>query len=205
MCTAGRLVDHLKSTNGFDLHDLEFLVIDEADRVLENMQNDWFYHLENHIQANSNKILNLFTLEQHRPPQKLLFSATLSQDPEKLQMLSLFQPKLFTSVMENVETDENVHKINTFIGKYTTPMELEEKYIVTNRDLLPLVLYKFIKDQNLTKTLIFTNSIESVHRLTILLRSLFDNQLKIEEISSQLQAVDRTDLTGKFSSGQIDL
>jgi ATP-dependent RNA helicase DDX51/DBP6 len=33
------------------------------------------------------------------PPQKLLFSATLTQDPEKLQQLGLFQPKLFTSVV----------------------------------------------------------------------------------------------------------
>lgn len=32
------------------------------------------------------------------PLQKLLFSATLTQDPEKLQQLDLFQPRLFTSV-----------------------------------------------------------------------------------------------------------
>lgn len=49
MCTAGRLVDHLKLTPGFDLCHLEFLVIDEADRVLETIQNDWLYHLEKHI------------------------------------------------------------------------------------------------------------------------------------------------------------
>lgn len=51
MCTAGRLVDHLKLTEGLDLKFLEFLIIDEADRVLESMQNDWLYHLEKHISA----------------------------------------------------------------------------------------------------------------------------------------------------------
>lgn len=43
--------------------------------------------------------LNTLT-NKKRPPQKLLFSATLSQDPEKLQQLGLFHPKLFTSVVK---------------------------------------------------------------------------------------------------------
>jgi ATP-dependent RNA helicase DDX51/DBP6 len=44
--------------------------------------------------------LTIATLESTSPPpQKLLFSATLTQDPEKLQQLGLFQPKLFTSVV----------------------------------------------------------------------------------------------------------
>lgn len=49
--TPGRLVDHLQSTSGFTLKHLRFLVIDEADRVIENVQNDWLYHLYSHISA----------------------------------------------------------------------------------------------------------------------------------------------------------
>jgi ATP-dependent RNA helicase DDX51/DBP6 len=49
--TPGRLVDHLQSTAGFTLEHLRFLVIDEADRVIENVQNDWLYHLYSHINA----------------------------------------------------------------------------------------------------------------------------------------------------------
>lgn len=60
VCTAGRLVDHIKHTKGFDLHHLRFLVIDEADRVLETIQNDWLYHLENHIQRSSKPKIFLF-------------------------------------------------------------------------------------------------------------------------------------------------
>lgn len=52
MCTAGRLVDHLKETKGFDLTHLKYLIIDEADRVLDNVQNDWLYHLERHMFKN---------------------------------------------------------------------------------------------------------------------------------------------------------
>ncbi|XP_072398479.1 probable ATP-dependent RNA helicase Dbp73D [Diabrotica undecimpunctata] len=211
VCTAGRLVDHLKVTKGFSLRNLEFLVIDEADRVLENVQNDWLYHLEKHIyqeatNGQARKVLNLFTLEQARPPQKLLFSATLSQDPEKLQKLSLFQPKLFTSIVES-ENAEAVPTpvVDTFIGKYTTPRELTEKYVVTSAELKPLFLYELIKLEKLTKTIVFTHSVESAHRLAILLRSLFKEELKVDEISSNLQGKNRSKLIEKFAAGDIDL
>lgn len=47
------------------------------------------------------KILEKFP---HRT-QRLLFSATLTQDPEKLKFLKLFQPKLFTSVIKRKNID----------------------------------------------------------------------------------------------------
>lgn len=34
VCTPGRLVDHLEETPGFTLEHLQFLVLDEADRLL---------------------------------------------------------------------------------------------------------------------------------------------------------------------------
>lgn len=154
-------------------------------------------------------VLNIYTLQKPRPPQKLLFSATLSQDPEKLQRLSLFQPKLFTSVIEetnNTETEQKSEEVSSvFIGKYTTPQELTEKYIVCSMDLKPLVLYKLIENENLRKTVIFTNSAESVHRLAILLRSLFAGRLKVEEISSNLEMKTRNTILKSFSEGNIDL
>lgn len=154
-----------------------------------------------------NVVLNIHTLEKPRPPQKLLFSATLSQDPEKLQRLSLFQPKLFTSVVErDSDTEQKTEETSSvFIGKYTTPRELTEKYVICSMDLKPLVLYKLIENENLTKTLIFTNSADSVHRLAILLRSLFAERLKVEEISSNLEMKTRNTILKDFSEGKIDL
>lgn len=38
--TPGRLVDHIKKTDGFSLSSLRFLVIDEADR-----SNDWLQYI----------------------------------------------------------------------------------------------------------------------------------------------------------------
>ena len=42
VATPGRLVDHLQKTEGFSLTHLQFLIIDEADRVMEDVQNDWW-------------------------------------------------------------------------------------------------------------------------------------------------------------------
>lgn len=47
--TPGRLVEHLKYTSGFSLSYLKFLIIDEADHVMESTQNDWLRHLQNRI------------------------------------------------------------------------------------------------------------------------------------------------------------
>jgi ATP-dependent RNA helicase DDX51/DBP6 len=39
--TPGRLIDHISSTPNFTLQHLRFLVIDEADRLLNQSYNDW--------------------------------------------------------------------------------------------------------------------------------------------------------------------
>lgn len=49
--TPGRLVDHFTKTEGFSLKELKYLVIDEADRIMDNVQNDWLYHLNKHINS----------------------------------------------------------------------------------------------------------------------------------------------------------
>lgn len=129
----------------------------------------------------------------------------MSQDPEKLQQLSLFQPKLFTSIVDDLKTELSDQPSDRFIGKYTTPKELTERYIETTADLKPLVLYKFIKQEKLKKTLVFTHSVESAHRLAILLKAMFKKHLNIEEISSNLQPKFRIDLINRFSEGKVDL
>lgn len=51
-------------------------------------------------------------VEKPPRPQKLLFSATLSQDPEKLQQLGLFQPVLFTSIVKSDEKENEPSEWN---------------------------------------------------------------------------------------------
>lgn len=185
--TPGRLVDHLHATKGFCLKSLQFLVIDEADRIMDAVFQNWLYHLDAHVRATSDQLLsgraaplcyNELELGCGLQPHKLLFSATLSQDPEKLQNLRLFQPKLFTSVLASLDelrekyatqadNDTKALARGEFIGKYTTPAELTEKFCLTESRLKPLTLFSLVKEYQWTKFLCFTNSVESSGRYTI--------------------------------------
>lgn len=181
VATTGRLVEHIHATKGFSLKSLKFLVMDEADRIMEQIQNNWLYHLDAHVKEQSDSFLSGKPMllsydelcnEAAQQPHKLLFSATLSQDPEKLQNLRLFSPKLFTSIVKQFTAMENgddgslnPSKVQgEFIGKYTTPAELTEKYCITDAKIKPLTLYSLLKENNWNRFLCFTNSGESAHR-----------------------------------------
>ena len=77
VATPGRLVDHLENTKGFSLRALRFLVMDEADRLL-NM--DFGPELD--------KILKAIPRERRT----MLFSATMTSKVAKLQRASLVDP-----------------------------------------------------------------------------------------------------------------
>lgn len=78
VATPGRLLDHLEKTKGFSLQRLRYLVMDEADRLLEEM--DFGPILE--------KILKFMPRERRT----FLFSATMTTQVERLQRASLRDP-----------------------------------------------------------------------------------------------------------------
>lgn len=224
--TPGRLVDHLHATKGFCLKALRFLVIDEADRIMDAVFQNWLYHLDEHVRTTSDQLLSgraaplcVRELESSygTQPHKLLFSATLSQDPEKLQNLRLFQPKLFTSVLADLsEMQEKFADVTNseeqkseqlrrgeFIGKYTTPAELSECYCITENRIKPLSLFALINENEWSKFLCFTNSNESSSRLSFVLKSLFKGGLVIRELSASITPKERANVLSQFARGRI--
>ena len=183
---------------------LQYLVIDEADRVMEDVQNDWLTHVEKAVYSGSRAAsaglpINCATaMRMDVPLQKLLFSATLSQNPEKLQELSLYEPKLFTSTnIGNLQNQEEEEK-HDFVGKFTTPAELTETILKVDNSLQkPLLLANLIKQRNMKKALIFTNSIESAHQLTLVLKQLGLDS--VAEISSDMKSK-RSKIINMFKS-----
>ncbi|XP_013194673.2 probable ATP-dependent RNA helicase Dbp73D [Amyelois transitella] len=206
VCTAGRLVEHIQNTDGFSLKHLKFLVIDEADRIMDHIQNDWLYHMDRHIKLENElmtgkmPILSCHNLnEQKAPPHKLLFSATLSQDPEKLEQWGLFQPKLFSAVAVNDIENEDT------IRKYTTPEELTEQYVLCNSEDKPIVLSYFLIEQKWDRVLCFTNSSQTAHRLAVLLNIWGNSQLKVAELSASLDRSTRETVLKKFTQSDINV
>ncbi|KAJ1982814.1 ATP-dependent RNA helicase dbp6 [Dimargaris verticillata] len=58
VCTPGRLIDHLAGTANFTLQHLEFLVIDEADRLLGQNYQDWLVKVLDATESSSSPMLS---------------------------------------------------------------------------------------------------------------------------------------------------
>ncbi|CAH0390424.1 unnamed protein product [Bemisia tabaci] len=88
IATPGRLIDHLKNTPSFTLIDVEILVLDEADRMLDENFKDQM-----------TEIIKMCS----RTRQTLLFSATMTEEVQDLVSLSLTKPvKIFVDSNKDV-------------------------------------------------------------------------------------------------------
>ena len=94
--TPGRLVDHLQNTRGFSIRQLKFLVLDEADKLL-NMD----------FEKELDIILNAAPKERNT----YLFSATMTSKVKKLQRASLTNPV-------KVEVSSKYQTVRTLLQQY---------------------------------------------------------------------------------------
>ncbi|ENN77964.1 probable ATP-dependent RNA helicase DDX47 isoform X1 [Dendroctonus ponderosae] len=109
IATPGRLVDHLSNTKGFNLRALKFLVMDEADRIL-NMD----------FEAEVDKILKVIPRERRT----FLFSATMTKKVNKLQRACLQDP-VRVEVSTKYQTVEKLLQYYVFI-----PAKFKDVYLV---------------------------------------------------------------------------
>ncbi|XP_023954298.2 probable ATP-dependent RNA helicase DDX47 [Bicyclus anynana] len=109
IATPGRLVDHLQNTKGFNLKALKYLVMDEADRIL-NMD----------FEVEVDKILRVIPRERRT----YLFSATMTKKVQKLQRASLQDP-VKVEVSTKYQTVEKLQQYYIFI-----PVKYKDVYLV---------------------------------------------------------------------------
>ncbi|CAH0384203.1 unnamed protein product [Bemisia tabaci] len=109
IATPGRLVDHLENTKGFNLKALKFLVMDEADRIL-NMD----------FETEVDKILKVIPRERRT----MLFSATMTKKVQKLQRASLKDP-VKVEVSTKYQTVDQLQQYYIFI-----PVKFKDVYLV---------------------------------------------------------------------------
>ncbi|XP_074966858.1 ATP-dependent RNA helicase DDX51 isoform X2 [Phalacrocorax aristotelis] len=218
VATPGRLTDHINQTPGFSLTQLRFLIVDEADRMIDDMHQNCLnqivkaaFQVENYSGSNMffqrtkpGPITAASSCYPQMPLQKLLFSATLTQDPEKLQQLDLFQPLLFTSVYsekkilgDGAETEQNTNK------KYMLPEGLSQCYVPCDLNSKPLLLLHFMLTMKFTRVLCFTNSREVSHRLFLLVQAF--GGVAVAEFSSRLPPNERHRTIKEFEQGKIQL
>jgi ATP-dependent RNA helicase DDX47/RRP3 len=142
VATPGRLLDHLENTKGFNLRSLKYLVMDEADRLLDL---DFGPILD--------KILKILPKDGRKT---YLFSATMSSKVESLQRASLSNP-----LRVSVSTD-----------KYQTVSTLLQSYLFfphKHKDVYLVFLLNELAGQT---AIIFTRTVNETQRIAILLRLL---------------------------------
>lgn len=109
IATPGRLVDHLENMKGFNLKAIKYLVMDEADRIL-NMD----------FEVELDKILKVLPRERRT----FLFSATMTKKVKKLQRASLKDP-VKVEVSNKYQTVEQLQQFYIFI-----PVKYKDVYLV---------------------------------------------------------------------------
>uniref|UniRef100_UPI00398ECB30 ATP-dependent RNA helicase DDX51 isoform X2 n=1 Tax=Pristiophorus japonicus TaxID=55135 RepID=UPI00398ECB30 len=223
VATPGRLVDHIAKTDGFSLQHLRYLIIDEADRMIDSMHQDWLkqvvkavYRVDEHSAPGilfQRTEPGACTAASHSrlqiPLQKLLFSATLTQDSEKLQQLALHQPQLFTSnytslqQVPGVSQGEHQQPAGTVANKYTLPEGLTEFYVPCHLNKKPLIILYFVLRMKFNRILCFTNSRDASHRMYLLLRAF--GGIQVAEFSSRLSPNERRKTLKEFEQGKLQV
>ncbi|RAL59826.1 hypothetical protein DID88_000455 [Monilinia fructigena] len=89
ICTPGRLVEHLKSTPGFTLQYIKWLIIDEADKLLDQSFQQWLNIVMSSLAAGQKGVPN-----NRDRVRKIILSATMTRDIGQLTSLKLYRPKL---------------------------------------------------------------------------------------------------------------
>lgn len=133
VATPGRLLDHLQNTQGFVYKNLQCLVIDEADRILQQGFED-----------EMRQIIKLLPKKR----QTMLFSATQTRKVEDLARISLKKEPLYVGV----DDDDDV----------STADRLEQGYVVCPADGRFLLLFTFLKRNMNKKIMVFFSSCNSV-------------------------------------------
>lgn len=202
--TPGRLIDHIKSTPNFTLQHLRFLVIDEADRLLNQSFQDWLYHILTAIHPSTDPAKMIRSpsevdvkKDQHGfPIHDAIAPGFLSsffqmpesdvEDPKALSVQKLLfsatltrNPAKIASLQlsdpQYVAVQDGGNEDGEDKQKYTTPAGLTEHMIVCDTSEKPLMVLHLLHHRKVRSALCFTKSVESAHRLYKLIQ-LYERQ-----------------------------
>ncbi|KAF3050060.1 ATP-dependent RNA helicase dbp6 [Didymella keratinophila] len=142
ICTPGRLVEHIEHTTGFLLKSVRWLVIDEADQLLNQNFQGWasvlmnalhsdtppeFMNAQERLRERENGSIWSMALPARRQLTKIVLSATMEKDLTKLGTLKLRRPKLVVVQDESIDdqplqTEENVFELPSTLDEYAAPV-----------------------------------------------------------------------------------
>ncbi|KAJ4291971.1 ATP-dependent RNA helicase dbp6 [Kalmusia sp. IMI 367209] len=148
ICTPGRLVEHIESTTGFLLRSIKWLVIDEADQLLNQNFQGWSTVLMDALHGETPEDMMNAQEQLRRQRQttgsrpilpssafrqitKVILSATMEKDLTKLGTLKLKRPKL-VSVQDELEqslaaADGDSFELPSTLDEFAVPVGVGQK------------------------------------------------------------------------------
>ncbi|XP_066490851.1 probable ATP-dependent RNA helicase DDX49 [Tiliqua scincoides] len=162
IATPGRLADHLRSSSTFSLQRIKFLVLDEADRLLEQGCTDFTKDLE----------VILAAVPASR--QTLLFSATLTDTLNDLKKIAMNKPFFWESKSE-VRTVEQLDQRYLLV-----PEKVKDAYLVH-------LIQTFQDEHEDWSIIIFTNTCKQCQILNMMLKKFSFPSVALHSMMKQKQ------------------
>ena len=173
IATPGRFIDHVRNSSSFNVDSVEIMVMDEADRMLEEG-----------FQDELSEIMQLLPTKR----QNLLFSATMNSKIKQLISLSLKKP---VRIMINPPKQAASKLVQEFVR------------IRKRDQLKPALLFNLIRKLDYMgqkRIVVFVARKELAHRLRIILGLL---GMKAAELHGSLSQEQRLDSVTKFKSLEV--
>ncbi|KAG0667435.1 nucleolar DEAD-box protein required for synthesis of 60S ribosomal subunit, partial [Maudiozyma exigua] len=173
IATPGRFIDHVRNSSSFNVDSVEIMVMDEADRMLEEG-----------FQDELSEIMQLLPTKR----QNLLFSATMNSKIKQLISLSLKKP---VRIMINPPKQAASKLVQEFVR------------IRKRDQLKPALLFNLIRKLDYMgqkRIVVFVARKELAHRLRIILGL---RGMKAAELHGSLSQEQRLDSVTKFKSLEV--
>ncbi|KAK1948419.1 ATP-dependent RNA helicase DDX51 [Phytophthora citrophthora] len=232
VATPGRLVDHLEQTPGFTLQHLQIMIVDEADRLLNQSYQDWipkvYASVFNGQEVDDDGLAlgvgvtcrRQDSINRRRirtPLTRVLLSATLTRNPRKLAAIGMSNAELTKigriddPLADNAKQgtagdSDHDDEDDDASGKkeYSTPTNLDEFWIECDTGSKPLVLLELLSEFAGSLSIVFTASVNSTHRLARLLQLYSTHPERIREFSSSLSQKQRSALVADCKAGRVE-
>ncbi|XP_023255395.1 probable ATP-dependent RNA helicase DDX49 [Seriola lalandi dorsalis] len=162
VATPGRLADHIRSSNTFSMSKIQFLILDEADRLLEQGCTDFTKDLE--------VIMGILPAKR----QTLLFSATLTDTLQELKKIAMNKPFFWESKSETRTVEELDQRY------ILTPEKVKDAYLVH-------LIQTFTDEHDDWSIIIFTNTCKNCQILTMMLREFNFPTISLHSMMKQKQ------------------
>lgn len=162
--------------------------------------------------------------DRSKPLHKLLFSATLSSDPQILMHMNLFQPRLFLATRPTItstkirnslgsqastptsspvsQTSAKVSTKNELLTSTAIPDQLEEKMFISESKEKLFILWYLFNELKYRRVICFTNQVQTSYRLFMFLNEICG--FRAVDFSSNHKPEVRQKYISEFKSGRID-